>query len=144
MALQASFQGDFWVYLLENDVVLSNCQLRKGRGILASLSDTTHHQKLKKGKTREKSLVYLLFFNLNPQIHNGPLHDSNFRYSHAKRMIDIQNRYVALQYKQGCGLFLLHSSSTKCCSGHCECWRQLCFVLSSDTSHSLFQLRTQF
>uniref|UniRef100_A0A4W5PNP6 GDP-L-fucose synthase n=1 Tax=Hucho hucho TaxID=62062 RepID=A0A4W5PNP6_9TELE len=29
-------------------------------------------------------------------IHNGPPHDSNFGYSHAKRMIDIQNRYKHL------------------------------------------------
>uniref|UniRef100_A0A4W5ME89 NAD-dependent epimerase/dehydratase domain-containing protein n=1 Tax=Hucho hucho TaxID=62062 RepID=A0A4W5ME89_9TELE len=27
-------------------------------------------------------------------IHNGPPHDSNFGYSHAKRMIDIQNRQL--------------------------------------------------
>lgn len=27
-----------------------------------------------------------------PQIHNGPPHSSNFGYSYAKRMIDIQNR----------------------------------------------------
>uniref|UniRef100_A0A8C7N0U2 GDP-L-fucose synthase n=1 Tax=Oncorhynchus kisutch TaxID=8019 RepID=A0A8C7N0U2_ONCKI len=27
-------------------------------------------------------------------IHNGPPHDSNFGYSHAKRMIDIQNRQI--------------------------------------------------
>lgn len=25
-------------------------------------------------------------------IHNGPPHDSNFAYAHAKRMIDVQNR----------------------------------------------------
>lgn len=27
-------------------------------------------------------------------IHNGPPHDSNFGYAYAKRMIDIQNRYL--------------------------------------------------
>ena len=27
-------------------------------------------------------------------VHNGPPHDSNFGYSYAKRMIDIQNKYV--------------------------------------------------
>lgn len=27
-----------------------------------------------------------------PQIHNGPPHSSNFGYSYAKRMIDVQNR----------------------------------------------------
>lgn len=27
-------------------------------------------------------------------VHNGPPHDSNFGYSYAKRMIDVQNRYV--------------------------------------------------
>lgn len=27
-------------------------------------------------------------------VHNGPPHDSNFGYAYAKRMIDIQNRYV--------------------------------------------------
>lgn len=29
---------------------------------------------------------------LLPQIHNGPPHSSNFGYSYAKRMIDVQNR----------------------------------------------------
>uniref|UniRef100_A0A4W5KNY6 GDP-L-fucose synthase n=1 Tax=Hucho hucho TaxID=62062 RepID=A0A4W5KNY6_9TELE len=32
-------------------------------------------------------------------IHNGPPHDSNFGYSHAKRMIDIQNRGYFEQHK---------------------------------------------
>jgi GDP-L-fucose synthase len=27
-------------------------------------------------------------------IHNGPPHDSNFGYAHAKRLIDVQNKYV--------------------------------------------------
>ncbi|XP_068193506.1 GDP-L-fucose synthase-like [Antennarius striatus] len=31
-------------------------------------------------------------------IHNGPPHDSNFGYSHAKRMIDVQNRAYFKQY----------------------------------------------
>uniref|UniRef100_UPI003AAA871E GDP-L-fucose synthase-like isoform X1 n=1 Tax=Centroberyx gerrardi TaxID=166262 RepID=UPI003AAA871E len=31
-------------------------------------------------------------------IHNGPPHDSNFGYSHAKRMIDVQNRAYFQQY----------------------------------------------
>lgn len=31
-------------------------------------------------------------------IHNGPPHDSNFGYSHAKRMIDVQNRAYAQMY----------------------------------------------
>ncbi|XP_074553067.1 GDP-L-fucose synthase-like [Halichoeres trimaculatus] len=31
-------------------------------------------------------------------IHNGPPHDSNFGYSHAKRMIDVQNRAYFAQY----------------------------------------------
>ncbi|KAM4598687.1 GDP-L-fucose synthase-like [Polymixia lowei] len=31
-------------------------------------------------------------------VHNGPPHDSNFGYSHAKRMIDIQNRAYFAQY----------------------------------------------
>ncbi|UYV77182.1 TSTA3 [Cordylochernes scorpioides] len=33
-------------------------------------------------------------------IHNGPPHDSNFGYSHAKRLIDIQNKAYHLQH--GC------------------------------------------
>ena len=28
-------------------------------------------------------------------VHNGPPHDSNFGYAHAKRMIDVQNQYVS-------------------------------------------------
>lgn len=32
--------------------------------------------------------MYLLLL----QIHNGPPHSSNFGYSYAKRMIDVQNR----------------------------------------------------
>ena len=35
-----------------------------------------------------------IFFQL--QVHNGPPHDSNFGYSYAKRMIDIQNKYVQI------------------------------------------------
>ncbi|XP_031728080.1 GDP-L-fucose synthase-like [Anarrhichthys ocellatus] len=31
-------------------------------------------------------------------LHNGPPHDSNFGYSHAKRMIDVQNRAYFQQY----------------------------------------------
>lgn len=38
-------------------------------------------------------------FHFLIQIHNGPPHDSNFGYSHAKRMIDVQNRCV-LTYQQ--------------------------------------------
>lgn len=33
-------------------------------------------------------------------IHNGPPHDSNFGYSYAKRMIDIQNRGYFVQHKR--------------------------------------------
>ncbi|XP_044036397.1 GDP-L-fucose synthase-like isoform X2 [Siniperca chuatsi] len=36
--------------------------------------------------------------NLNFMIHNGSPHDSNFGYSHAKRMIDVQNRAYFQQY----------------------------------------------
>uniref|UniRef100_A0A8C7N8E3 GDP-L-fucose synthase n=1 Tax=Oncorhynchus kisutch TaxID=8019 RepID=A0A8C7N8E3_ONCKI len=36
--------------------------------------------------------------NLHFLIHNGPPHDSNFGYSHAKRMIDIQNRGYFAQH----------------------------------------------
>ena len=28
------------------------------------------------------------------QIHNGPPHDSNFGYAYAKRLIDVQNKFV--------------------------------------------------
>ena len=28
------------------------------------------------------------------QIHNGPPHESNFGYAYAKRLIDIQNKFV--------------------------------------------------
>lgn len=34
------------------------------------------------------------------QIHNGPPHESNFGYSHAKRLIDVQNRAYLAQH--GC------------------------------------------
>ncbi|KAJ3580823.1 hypothetical protein NHX12_017482, partial [Muraenolepis orangiensis] len=33
-------------------------------------------------------------------IHNGPPHDSNYGYSHAKRMIDVQNRYPHIERNQ--------------------------------------------
>ena len=41
-----------------------------------------------------QSLSFLNIFSppQRLQIHNGPPHDSNYGYSHAKRMIDVQNR----------------------------------------------------
>ena len=38
------------------------------------------------------------------QVHNGPPHSSNFGYAHAKRLIDVQNRYLHL-----CGSHLFES-----------------------------------
>ena len=31
-------------------------------------------------------------------VHNGPPHNSNFGYSYAKRMIDVQNKLVSIHY----------------------------------------------
>lgn len=39
-----------------------------------------------------------------PQIHNGPPHSSNFGYSYAKRMIDVQNRCGGRTWETAHGL----------------------------------------
>ena len=43
-------------------------------------------------------IVAQVLFSLSLQIHNGPPHPSNFGYAYAKRLIDIQNRYVAYSH----------------------------------------------
>lgn len=45
--------------------------------------------------------VAQVLFSLSLQIHNGPPHPSNFGYAYAKRLIDIQNRYVAYSHVHG-------------------------------------------
>ena len=54
-------------------------------------------------------------FVLSLQIHNGPPHPSNFGYAYAKRLIDIQNRYVACSHVHGTVDFaLLRTVWCKC------------------------------
>lgn len=48
-----------------------------------------------------------------PQIHNGPPHSSNFGYSYAKRMIDVQNRCGGDTQESLCGLWAASSYQGK-------------------------------
>ncbi|KAJ7594386.1 epimerase-domain-containing protein [Mycena floridula] len=71
--------------LLINDNVLHTCHTTKVVKLISCLSTCVYPDKVEYPLTEAK-------------IHLGPPHDSNFGYSHAKRMVDIQNRAYKAQY----------------------------------------------
>jgi GDP-L-fucose synthase len=73
--------------ILINDNVLQTCYERKVRKVISCLSTCVFPDKVEYPLDETK-------------IHLGPPHPSNFGYSHAKRLVDIQNRAYNQQF--GC------------------------------------------
>lgn len=67
--------------ILINDNVLHASYTHKTQKLISCLSTCVFPDKVE----------YPLDEN---KIHSGPPHESNFGYAHAKRMVDVQNRYV--------------------------------------------------
>lgn len=65
--------------ILINDNVLHTCYERKVKKVISCLSTCVFPDKVEYPLDESK-------------IHLGPPHPSNFGYSHAKRLVDIQNR----------------------------------------------------
>uniref|UniRef100_A0A8C7NN07 GDP-L-fucose synthase n=1 Tax=Oncorhynchus mykiss TaxID=8022 RepID=A0A8C7NN07_ONCMY len=79
-------EGEQWTFLCSKEANLVD--LQQTRAVFEKYRPThVIHLAAKVG-----GLYLHMKENLHFLIHNGPPHDSNFGYSHAKRMIDIQNR----------------------------------------------------
>uniref|UniRef100_A0A671UUB8 GDP-L-fucose synthase n=1 Tax=Sparus aurata TaxID=8175 RepID=A0A671UUB8_SPAAU len=85
-------EGEEWIFLSSKDADLRDLGQTKA---VFEKHRPTHviHLAAKVGGIYEHMRDNLLFL-----IHNGLPHDSNFGYSHAKRLIDIQNRGYFEQY----------------------------------------------
>ena len=71
--------------MLINDNVLHCSHLYKASKVVSCLSTCVFADE------KEVKDIYPL---TEAKVHLGPPHPSNFGYSHAKRLVDIQNRYV--------------------------------------------------
>ncbi|KAM7452620.1 GDP-L-fucose synthase [Porites harrisoni] len=81
---------DFWrLNTLINENVLNTCHLTKVKKCVSCLSTCIFPDKT----------TYPIDETM---LHNGPPHISNFGYSYAKRMIDVQNRAYHQQHPDGC------------------------------------------
>uniref|UniRef100_A0A8C7QBB7 GDP-L-fucose synthase n=1 Tax=Oncorhynchus mykiss TaxID=8022 RepID=A0A8C7QBB7_ONCMY len=85
-------EGEQWTFLSSKEANLVD--LQQTRAVFEKYRPThVIHLAAKVG-----GLYLHMKENLHFLIHNGPPHDSNFGYSHAKRMIDIQNRGYFAQH----------------------------------------------
>uniref|UniRef100_A0A3B4T3S0 GDP-L-fucose synthase n=1 Tax=Seriola dumerili TaxID=41447 RepID=A0A3B4T3S0_SERDU len=85
-------EGEQWIFLSSTDADLVD--VGQTRAVFEKYRPThVIHLAAKVG-----GLYLHMRENLHFLIHNGPPHDSNFGYSHAKRMIDVQNRAYFQQY----------------------------------------------
>uniref|UniRef100_A0AAZ3P2T2 GDP-L-fucose synthase n=1 Tax=Oncorhynchus tshawytscha TaxID=74940 RepID=A0AAZ3P2T2_ONCTS len=85
-------EGEQWTFLCSKEANLVD--LQQTRAVFEKYRPThVIHLAAKVG-----GLYLHMKENLHFLIHNGPPHDSNFGYSHAKRMIDIQNRGYFAQH----------------------------------------------
>jgi len=70
-----------------NNNVISSCMSKNVKKLVCCLSTCVYPD--------ERYVTYPL---TEQQLHNGPPHDSNFGYSYAKRMVDVQIRAARQQY----------------------------------------------
>lgn len=83
--------------MLINDNVLHTAQIKGTKKVISCLSTCVFPDKVEYPLTEEK-------------VHLGPPHDSNYGYAYAKRMVDVQNRFVYLSHFIWLSSFILYST----------------------------------